>query len=54
MDRYLYIDTHKAIISDEMFMAVQHEKRTYTKNPKCECHGPRSLTAYNAILDKHG
>ena len=28
MDRYLYTDTHEAIISDEMFMAVQQEKLT--------------------------
>ena len=34
MDRYLYTDTHKAIISDEMFMAAQQEKLTRTKNPK--------------------
>ena len=26
MERYLYADTHEAIISDEMFMAVQQEK----------------------------
>ena len=26
MDRYLYTDAHEAIISDEMFMAVQREK----------------------------
>ena len=26
MDWYLYTDTHEAIISDEMFMAVQQEK----------------------------
>lgn len=26
MDRYLYVDTHEAIISDEMFMAVQQAK----------------------------
>lgn len=26
MDRYLYTDTHEAIISDEMFMAVQQAK----------------------------
>jgi len=26
MERYLYIGIHEAIISDEMFMAVQREK----------------------------
>ncbi len=34
MDRYLYTDTHEAIISDEMFMAVQQEKLTRAKNPE--------------------
>ena len=34
MDRYLYTGTHEAIISDEMFMAVQQEKLTRTKNPE--------------------
>ena len=34
MDRYLYADTHEAIISDEIFMAVQQEKLTRTKNPE--------------------
>lgn len=32
MNRYLYTDTHEAIISDEMFMAVQQEKLNRTKN----------------------
>ena len=26
MDRYLYSDSHEAIISDEMFIAAQQEK----------------------------
>ena len=34
MDRYLYTGTHEAIISDEMFMAVQQEKLIRTKNPE--------------------
>lgn len=34
MDRYLYTGTHEAIISDEMFMAVQQEKLTRAKNPE--------------------
>ena len=34
MDRYLYTDTHEAIISDDMFMAVQQEKLTRAKNPE--------------------
>ena len=34
MDRYLYTDTHEAIISDEMFMAVQQEKLIRTQNPE--------------------
>ena len=34
MDRYLYTDTHEAIISDEIFMAVQQEKLKRTKNPE--------------------
>ena len=34
MDRYLYTDTHEAIISDEMFMAVQQEKLSRSKEPK--------------------
>ena len=32
MERYLYAGTHEAIISDEMFMAVQQEKLNRTKN----------------------
>ena len=31
MDRYLYTDTHEAIIPDEMFMAVQQEKFSRSK-----------------------
>ena len=34
MERYLYTDSHEAIISDEMFMAVQQEKLNRTKNPE--------------------
>ena len=34
MDRYLYTDTHEAIISGEMFMAVQEEKLARAKNPE--------------------
>ena len=34
MERYLYTDTHEAIISDEMFTAVQQEKLGRTKNPE--------------------
>ena len=34
MDRYLYTDTHEAIISDEMFMAVQQEKFSRSKEPQ--------------------
>ena len=34
MDRYLYTGTHEAIISDEMFMAVQHEKLSRSKEPQ--------------------
>ena len=34
MDRYLYTGTHEAIIDDKMFMAVQQEKFTRTKNPE--------------------
>lgn len=34
MDRYLYTDTHEAIISDEMFMAVWQEKLKRAKNPE--------------------
>ena len=33
MDRFLYTDTHEAIISDEMFMAVQQEKIKRSKAP---------------------
>ena len=31
MDRYLYTDTHEAIISDEIFMTVQQEKFSRSK-----------------------
>ena len=32
MDRYLYTDSHEAVISDEVFQAVQQEKLSRTKN----------------------
>ena len=32
MNRYLYTCVHEAVISDEMFMAVQEEKLTRSKN----------------------
>ncbi len=31
MERYLYTDSHEAIISDEMFMAAQQEKLARSK-----------------------
>ena len=31
MERYLYTGSHEAIISDELFMAVQHEKLSHSK-----------------------
>ena len=34
MERYLYTETHEAIISDEMFMAVWQEKLKRAKNPE--------------------
>lgn len=34
MDRYLYADAHEAIISDEMFMAVQQEKLSRSPKPQ--------------------
>ena len=34
MERYLYIGSHEAIISDEMFMAVQQEKLSRFKEPQ--------------------
>lgn len=34
MNRYLYTDTHEAIISDEIFMAVQREKLSRSKEPQ--------------------
>lgn len=34
MDRYLYTDTHEAIISDEFFTAVQQEKSKRAPNSK--------------------
>jgi len=34
MDRYLYTDAHEAIISDEMFMAVQQEKFSRSIEPQ--------------------
>ena len=34
MDRYLYTGSHEAIISDEMFMAVQQEKLKRTNKPQ--------------------
>lgn len=36
MDRYLYTDSHEAIISDEMFETVQQEKLHRSKSSeKC-------------------
>ncbi len=34
MDRYLYTGSHEAIISDEMFQAVQQKKLSRAKNPE--------------------
>ena len=34
MERYLYTGIHEAIISDEMFMAVQQEKLRRSKEPQ--------------------
>jgi hypothetical protein len=34
MDRYLYTDAHEAIISDEIFMAVQQERLSRAKESK--------------------
>ncbi len=34
MDRYLYTDSHEAIISDESFLAVQQEKQRRSKTPE--------------------
>ena len=34
MDWYLYTGTHEAIISDKMFMAVQREKLSRSKEPQ--------------------
>lgn len=34
MDRYLYTGSHEAIISDEIFMAVQQEKLSRSKEPQ--------------------
>lgn len=34
MDRYLYTGTYEAIIPDEMFMAVQQEKFSRSKEPQ--------------------
>lgn len=34
MDRYLYTGTHEAIISDKMFMAVQREELSRSKEPQ--------------------
>ena len=36
MERYLYTGSHEAIISDEMFMAVQREKLSRSKEPQKE------------------
>lgn len=34
IERYLYTGSHEAIISDELFMAVQQEKFKRSKNPE--------------------
>ena len=34
MGRYLYTDSHEAIISDEVFQAVQQKKLSCAKNPE--------------------
>ena len=33
-ERYLYTGSHEAIISDEMFIAVQQEKLKRTRDPE--------------------
>ncbi|MBD5118865.1 MAG: hypothetical protein HDT37_07105 [Clostridiales bacterium] len=38
MDRYLYSNSHEAIISDEIFRAVQQEKFEQTIHPEKEHH----------------
>ena len=43
MNRYLYTDTHEAIISDEMFAAVPQEKLGRTKNPSDPTVYPQHL-----------
>ena len=34
MERYLYTDAHEAIISAEIFKAIQEEKQKRNKTPK--------------------
>ena len=34
MNRYLYTDAHEAIVSDEMFQAVQQKKLSRAKSPE--------------------
>ena len=38
VDRYLYTDSHKAIISDKMFQAVQQKKLSCAENPEMIAH----------------
>jgi len=45
MDQYLCTGTHEAIMSDEMFQAVQHEKLSRAKNPE-------SMIAINLISEQ--
>lgn len=52
MDRYLYSDSHEAIISDRMFKAAQQEKahRTNCLENRCTTQMPFDLNKYEKIL----
>ena len=43
IDRYLYTGSHEAIIPDEIFMAVQQEKSSRSKEPQNNVAMKRSL-----------
>ena len=52
MERYLYTGSHEAIISDEMFMAVQQEKLSRSKEPQKQI--VMKLTFWYNILNSGG
>ena len=52
MDRYLYSDSHEAIISDETFRAAQQEKMGRTNSPRDQISGTLEKIPFHTAVDK--